>query len=101
MKYNNNKNRSLKAMLKKTFGEGTTGKSINPLSANCHAGRKKICKINGDRKMCAKMASMGFYPGEEIYLICGERNARCVLRVGGGTISLDEAASKSILVESL
>ncbi|MEE4241778.1 MAG: ferrous iron transport protein A [Desulfopila sp.] len=75
--------------------------SISPLSQNCSAGRKKICKITGDRKMCARMASMGVLPGEEVQLLCGHNGSQCVLRVGNGTVSLDSETIDKILVESL
>ncbi len=74
---------------------------IAPLSAHCHLGRKKICKISGDRKLCAKMASMGMYPGEEVELLCSQADSQCLLKVHGGTISLDAVTSEKILVESI
>ena len=75
--------------------------AISPLSQNCSAGKKKICKITGDRKMCARMASMGVYPGEEVQLLCTHNGSQCVLRVGNGTVSLDAETIDKILVESL
>lgn len=58
----------------------------------------KICKIEGDRKQCAKMASMGVRTGEEIDLICPQRGSSCLFKIHGGTISLDNETTKSIFV---
>jgi ferrous iron transport protein A len=74
---------------------------IAPLSKIGHHGRKRICKITGDRKLCARMASMGFYPGEEVELLCREKDSRCILKFQGGTVSLDTTASNNILVQSI
>lgn len=100
------KNRSGKywsgtAVLKKLLERETTVEKISPLSKNCGRGRKKICKITGDRKMCARMAAMGMYPGEEVNVICANEGSQCILRTSGGTISLDRMTSENILVESL
>jgi ferrous iron transport protein A len=74
---------------------------IMPLSRIRHHGRKRICKITGDRKLCARMASLGFYPGEEVELLCNENDSQCILKIQGGTISLDNTASRNILVQSI
>ncbi len=78
-----------------------TSEQIMPLSRISHHGRKRICKITGDRKLCARMASMGFYPGEEVELLCRDNNSQFLLKIQGGTISLDTTASKNILVQSI
>ena len=88
-------------MLHSVFCTAPVKKTISPLSQDCRAGRKRICKITGDRKLCARMASMGVFPGEEITLLCGEKGAQCLFRIADTTISLDAAASENILVESL
>jgi ferrous iron transport protein A len=74
---------------------------VTPLSQTGYCGRKRICKITGDRKLCARMASLGFHPGEEVELLCRENDAQCILKIQGGTISLDNTASNSILVQSI
>jgi ferrous iron transport protein A len=51
--------------------------------------------------LCARMASMGVYPGEEVQLLCTHNGSQCVLRVGNGTVSLDAETIDKILVESL
>lgn len=47
------------------------------------------------------MASMGLYPGVEADIICSEKDRICVLRVNGGTISLDADISDNIFVTNL
>jgi len=74
---------------------------VSPLSTKGHHGRKRICKITGDRKLCARMAALGFHPGEVIEVLCLENDARCILKIQGGTISLDDTASKNVFVESI
>ena len=69
-----------------------------PLSDNLRTGRIRVCKITGDRKVCGRMASMGIYPGVEADIICPENGGQCILKVQGGTISLDSEVSQNILV---
>lgn len=72
-----------------------------PLSENCRAGKVKICKVTGDRKLCARMASLGVLPGEEAELICPQSGKQCLLKIHGGTVSLDQTASDNIIVQSV
>jgi ferrous iron transport protein A len=74
---------------------------VMPLSKIGYHGRKRICKITGDRKLCARMASLGFYPGEEVELLCRENDSQCILKIQGGTVSLDNIASNNVLVRSI
>lgn len=74
---------------------------IAPLSQEGRPGRVKVCKVTGDRKICARMASMGVYPGVEADIVCALRGNRCVLKVQGGTISLDADITANILVTHL
>ena len=74
---------------------------VAPLSENGQTGRVKVCKVTGDRKICARMASMGVYPGVEADIICSESGSRCILKVHGGTISLDADISANILVTNI
>ncbi len=89
------------SVLKNFFCREKVDGKISPLSENSRCGRKKICKITGDRKMCARMAALGMYPGEEINVICATKGSRCILRTAGGTISLDPLTSENILVEAV
>ena len=72
-----------------------------PLSENCHAGKIKICKVTGDRKLCSRMASLGVLPGQEAELLCPQKGAQCLLKIHGGTLSLDKITSDNIIVQSL
>jgi Fe2+ transport system protein FeoA len=72
-----------------------------PLSENCHAGKVRICKVTGDRKSCARMASLGVIPGEEAELLCPQNGSQCLLKIHGGTLSLDQLTSSNIIVQSL
>jgi len=74
---------------------------VAPLSESCRSGRLKICKITGDRKLCARMASLGVYPGEEAELLCPENGAQCLLKLQGTTLSLDSHTTKNILVTEI
>lgn len=72
-----------------------------PLSETCQAGKLKICKLTGDRKECAKMAALGVLPGQEAELICPQTGTQCLLKIHGGTLSLDQYTSNNIIVESI
>ena len=69
-----------------------------PLTRTCGCEKVRICKINGDRKMCARMAQLGFLPGSEIEIVCPGQNKPCMVRVKGSTITLDELQAENILV---
>ena len=69
-----------------------------PLSNACCKGRVKVCRIRGDRKTCARMAHLGLLPGSVVELICRGRGNSCMVRVNGGTISLDQPLAEGILV---
>ncbi len=72
-----------------------------PLSENCQTGKLRICKITGDRKECAKMAALGVLPGQEAELLCPQNGSQCLLKIHGGTLSLDQQTSNNIIVESV
>ena len=72
-----------------------------PLSETCHAGKVKICKVTGDRKLCARMAALGVLPGEEAELLCPQGGSQCLLKIHGGTLSLDQLTSNNIIVQSV
>lgn len=74
---------------------------LGPLSENCPVGKLKICKVTGDRKLCARMASLGVIPGEKAELICPQNGSQCILKIHGGTLSLDQTTSNNIIVESV
>ncbi len=74
---------------------------VSPLSQKCQSGRIKICKVTGDRTVCGRIAAMGVYPGIEADIICSGRGSQCILKVNGGTVSLDADISENILVTSI
>jgi len=72
--------------------------------ALCDAKAGKLLKVSGitgGRHLCARMASMGIYPGVEMELLCAGCGSPCVIRVHGGTLSLGSGISENILVESV
>ncbi len=75
-------------------GQGTP----SPLSAVCGRERYRVCRINGDRGTCARMAQLGVLPGAEIELVCPGQAKQCQIRIMGGTVTLDQISAESILV---
>lgn len=71
---------------------------VTPLSKKIKRGVARVCSINGDRKHCARMASLGLYPGNEIELVCPSQGDGCVIKVHGGTISIDKETMENILI---
>ncbi|WP_456387711.1 FeoA family protein [Desulfolithobacter sp.] len=69
-----------------------------PLSRICCQGKVRVCRITGDRKLCARMASMGLLPGSELELICPGHGHNCMVRLGEGTICLDLPLAENIHV---
>ena len=88
--------------IRNCFSRGRCRDLVAPLSKwGRSSGRVKVCKVTGDRKVCARMASMGVYPGVEADIICSENGSNCILKVKGGTISLDTDVSENIFVTNL
>ena len=69
-----------------------------PLPETCCNSRLRVCAVNGDRRTCAKMANMGLLPGWELELLCKGGGQQCMIKVNGGTISLDAPTAANILV---
>lgn len=80
------------------FGKRRCNGGMSPLSRGHNGGKIKVCKVTGDRKTCARMASMGLYPGVEADIICSRNGSQCVLKINGGTISLDSEISNNLIV---
>ena len=73
---------------------------MRPLSECCGCRRVRVCKVSGDRTVCGRMASLGVLPGTVLEPFCSRHGRRhCVVKVNGGTLSLDELTAASILVE--
>ncbi len=67
--------------------------------ADAPAGKRlKVACLGGGRQFCARMASMGIYPGVELELLCSSGGAPCLVRVHGGTLSLGAGLSSNIMV---
>lgn len=67
--------------------------------SHAKAGKRvRVCGIAGGRNLCGRMAAMGIYPGVEVELVCGGCGCPCLVRVGGGTLSLGAGVSEKILV---
>lgn len=71
---------------------------VTPLSESCCNSRMRVCAIKGDRKTCARMANLGVLPGSELELLCKGGGQQCMIKVNGGTISLDAPTAAAILV---
>lgn len=68
---------------------------------NAQSGRRlKVACIEGGRRLCARMASMGIYPGVEMEVLCSGCGCPCLVRVHGGTLSLGAGVSEKIMVTS-
>lgn len=87
--------------VKGCFGKGRCKNTPAPLSETGYCRKVKVCKVTGDRKICARMASLGLYPGVEADIVCSNRGSQCVLKVNGGTISLDSNISENIYVTDI
>ena len=87
--------------VKRCFTRNHCSDLVSPLSNRGATGRIRICKVTGDRQICSRMAAMGVYPGVEADIICSGKGHSCVLKVNGGTVSLDADVSENILVTSL
>jgi len=69
-----------------------------PLSRLYRSGRFTICKVGGDRKLCARMGALGIYPGARAELICPHNGSQCILQLHGSRLCLDRITSEHILV---
>lgn len=69
-----------------------------PLAEAPAGTRLRVACLGGGRQFCARMASMGIYPGVEMELLCSSGGAPCLVRVHGGTLSLGAGLSRDILV---
>jgi Fe2+ transport system protein FeoA len=47
------------------------------------------------------MANLGLLPGTEVELLCSGGGRQCMIKVNGGTISLDALTAANILVDPL
>jgi len=82
---------------RKRCGNGVS-QAGTPLPESCCNSRMRVCAVNGDRKTCARMAHLGVLPGSELELLCKGGAQQCMIKVNGGTISLDAPTAAAILV---
>lgn len=87
--------------LRRCFHGHRGDEAVGPLSRRGHCGRVKICKVVGDRALCGRIAAMGVYPGAEADVISSVIGLRHILKVNGGTVSLNTDLSENIIVTSL
>ncbi|MCI5148648.1 MAG: ferrous iron transport protein A [Candidatus Electrothrix sp. MAN1_4] len=74
---------------------------IRPLSECCSWSRVRVCKVRGDRNACGRMAALGVLPGAVLDLLCparGRGHKQCMIRINGGTLSLDALTAQNIFV---
>jgi ferrous iron transport protein A len=87
--------------LKRCFDSHHGDDCVGPLSQRGRCGRVKICKVVGDRALCGRIAAMGVYPGAEADVISSAVGLRHIIKVNGGTVSLNTDLSENIIVTSL
>lgn len=58
----------------------------------------EVKAIEGGRKLCARMAALGIYPGVKLELLCSHCDAPCLVKVRGSTLSLGVGVSRKIMV---
>ena len=71
-----------------------------PLAQAGCGRRLRVCRIGGGRGICARMASLGIFPGQEVELVCAADESRCLVRLNGSTVSLGDGAAENILVSA-
>ncbi|WP_310599338.1 ferrous iron transport protein A [Desulfobulbus sp.] len=75
--------------------------TATPLPESCCNSRMRVCAVTGDRQTCARMATLGVLPGSELELLCKGGGQHCMIKVNGGTISLDAPTASAIMVAPL
>lgn len=78
-----------------------TAQQGQPLAQSCCNGRLRVYAVKGDRHTCARMAHLGLMPGCELELLCKGSGEQCMVKLNGGTISLDAPTAANILVAPL
>ncbi len=58
----------------------------------------RVTGIAGGRRLCARLAHMGIYPGVELEVICAGKGLPSIVRVRNATLSLGKGMSQKILV---
>ena len=71
-----------------------------PLAEAGCGRRLQICRVDGSRGVCGRLAAMGLFPGQEVELVCAADNTRCLVRLNGSSVSLGDGAAEKILVKA-
>lgn len=71
-----------------------------PLAQAGCGRRLRICRVGGGRGICARMAALGIFPGQEVELVCAADRSRCLVRLNGSTVSLGDGAAENIVVSA-
>lgn len=79
-------------------GGGERNDGVLPLAEAPTGRRLRVACLGGGRHFCARMASMGIYPGVEMELVCSSCGSPCLVRVHGGMLSLGAGLSRDIMV---
>ncbi|MBN2810037.1 MAG: ferrous iron transport protein A [Deltaproteobacteria bacterium] len=79
---------------------GLTFDGERPLTLAGCGRRLRVCRIDGGRGVCARMAALGIFPGQEVELVCAADRSRCLVRLNGSTVSLGDGAAENILVSA-
>ncbi|MCK5681408.1 ferrous iron transport protein A [bacterium] len=71
-----------------------------PLAEAGCGRRLQVCRVDGSRGVCGRLASLGIFPGQEVELVCAADSSRCLVRLNGSTVSLGDGAAEKILVKA-
>ncbi len=78
-------------------GKGAGCKML-PLAKAQPGCKFQVKCIEGGRRLCARMAAMGIYPGAELEVLCARCGEPCLVKVRGATLSLGAGVSQKIMV---
>lgn len=85
----------------KSRAELTMEGKVLPLSETRPGDVVRLVRLNGGRRMCARLAHMGLYPGVQVTIVSGGEGAPVIIRKGQSTISIGKGMSGKILVEKV
>jgi len=71
-----------------------------PLAEAGCGRRLEVCRVDGGRRVCGRLAALGIYPGQKVELVCAADSSRCLVRLNGSTVSLGDGAAEKILVRA-
>lgn len=78
--------------------ENSGGNGLLPLADARPGHPVEVKAIEGGRKLCARMAALGIYPGVVLEPLCSSCGAPCLVKVRGATLSLGIGISRKIMV---